>query len=133
MKVLNNTPYTTIPFKTHSVVKALHIGGESMMSTCSLVPRPPLFFVLWFAFSIIHGSRRAAKKRGSPGNTYHVNDVWWTRGGRRGGRGTHSNNVLEFIIECSNDSQDPRRSRDCQYSTLPPVRNLLYGLLYTSL
>ena len=27
----------------------------------SLVPRPPLFFVLWFAFSIIHGRRRVAK------------------------------------------------------------------------
>ena len=22
------------------------------------------------------------EKRGRPGNTYHVNDVWWTRGGR---------------------------------------------------
>ena len=27
------------------------------------------------------------EKRGRPGNTYHVNDVWWTRGGRRGGGG----------------------------------------------
>ena len=27
---------------------------------CSLVPRPP-FFVLWFVFSIIHGSGRAQK------------------------------------------------------------------------
>ena len=26
-----------------------------------LVPRPPLFFVIQFAFSIIHGSGRAAK------------------------------------------------------------------------
>ena len=24
------------------------------------------------------------KKQGRPGNTYYVNDVWWTRGGRRG-------------------------------------------------
>ena len=30
-------------------------------SGCSLVPRPPPFFVLQFAFSIIHGSRRARK------------------------------------------------------------------------
>ena len=46
---------------------------------CSLVPRLPPFFVLWFAFSIIHGSRRAlpciilntnrsTKKLGRPGN-----------------------------------------------------------------
>ena len=27
----------------------------------SLVPRPLLFFVLWFVFSIMHGSRRAVK------------------------------------------------------------------------
>ena len=53
----------------------------------SLVPRPPPFFVLRFSFGIIHGSGRA-RKRGRPGNTYHVNDVWWTRGGRRGG-GVH--------------------------------------------
>ena len=39
----------------------------------SLVPRPPLFFVR-FAFSIIHGSGRM-RKRGSPGDTYHVTDV----------------------------------------------------------
>jgi len=31
------------------------------MAGSSLVPRPPPFFVLWFAFSIIHGSRRARK------------------------------------------------------------------------
>ena len=27
------------------------------------------------------------EKRGRPRNTYHVNDVRWTRGGRRGGGG----------------------------------------------
>ena len=27
------------------------------------------------------------KKQGRPENTYHVNDVWWMQGGRRGGRG----------------------------------------------
>ena len=52
------------------------------MQMFSLVPRPTPFFVLRFAFSIIHGGERA---RGRPGNTCHVNDVWWTRGGRRGG------------------------------------------------
>ena len=39
---------------------------------------------------------------------------------------------LDFIIKRSNDSQDPRRSRDWQYST-SPVRNLLYGLLHMNL
>ena len=56
-----------------------------------------------------------------------------TSGGREvdqvdeGGRGPHSNNVLDFITEHSNDSQDPRRSQDRQYLT-SPVRNSLYGL-----
>ena len=49
-----------------------------------------------------------------------------------GGRGPHSNYVLAFIIECSNDCQDPRRSWDWRYST-PLVRKLLYGLLQMSL
>ena len=50
----------------------------------SLVLRPSPFFVLRFLFSIIHGSGRA-RKRGRPGNTYHMNDVWWMQGGCRGG------------------------------------------------
>ena len=54
----------------------------SKMESASLVPRPTLFFVLRFAFDIIHEER---EKRGRPGNTYHVNDVRWTGGGRRGG------------------------------------------------
>ena len=53
----------------------------------SLVPT----FVLWFEFSIIHGSRRTTKKmygRGGGGaeNTHLVKNARWTRGGRRGGR-----------------------------------------------
>ena len=39
-------------------------------------------FVLWFAFSIIHGW--AVKKFERTGNTYHVSDVRWTQGGHRG-------------------------------------------------
>ena len=27
---------------------------------------------------------KSAKKRGRPGNTYHMNDVWWMQGGRWG-------------------------------------------------
>ena len=56
-----------------------------MCNFSSLVPRPTPFFVLRFVFNIIHGGGRAREKRGRPGNTCHVNDVWWTRGGRRGG------------------------------------------------
>lgn len=32
----------------------------------SLVPMPPPIFVLWFAFSILHGSERHSEKQGSP-------------------------------------------------------------------
>ena len=59
---------------------------NTQYSGTSLVPRPTPFFVLRFAFNIIHGGGRH-EKRGRPGNTCHVNDVWWTRGGRRGGGG----------------------------------------------
>ena len=49
----------------------------------SLVPGPPLFFILRFAFSIIHGSGKA-RKMGKAWEHHHVNDVRWMRGGRRG-------------------------------------------------
>jgi len=47
-------------------VRFVSTGYVDSSSLCastkpSLVPRPPLFFVLWFAFSIIHGSGRAQK------------------------------------------------------------------------
>ena len=48
------------------------------------------------------------------GETCIVNDVRWTRGGRRG-RGPHSNNVLDFIIKRSVARQDPRRSYKIVY------------------
>ena len=51
-------------------------------------------------------------------------DTRWTLGGR----GPHSNNVLDFIIECSVARQDPRHSLDREYSTWL-VRNSLSGLL----
>ena len=60
----------------------------------SLVPRPPPFY-LPFAFTIIHGSGRPAKKRGRPGSIHHVS-------GREvdvGGRGRYSNiNVLNLKV-----------------------------------
>ena len=79
----------------------------------SFVHRPPqFFFVLWFTISIIHGSGRAQKtkqKKNREGlNTY--------RELTRDGRGGEGSTFKYFIIEHSNDSQDPRRSRDQQYS-----------------
>ena len=101
------------------------------MAFSSLVPRPPSFFLFFGLRSVYYTEAEEREKRGRPGNTYHVNDVWWTRGGRRGGRGPRSNNVLNFIIERSNDSQDSWGSQDWQYST-SPVRISLYRLLHTS-
>ena len=52
---------------------------------CSLGPGPSLFD-LPFTFTIIHGMGRSRKlNRGRPGSIHHVNDVRWTRGGRKGG------------------------------------------------
>ena len=37
-------------------------------------------------------TRKQQQRQGRPGNTYHVNDMRWTQGGRMwGGRGLHSN------------------------------------------
>ena len=66
------------------LIRGVKLWLSQFMGFASLVPRPTPFFVLRFAFSIIHGGGRV-RKRGRPGNTYHVNDVRWTRGGRRGG------------------------------------------------
>ena len=42
---------------------------DQLVCECSLIPRPPPFYVLRFAFSIIHGSGRAW---GRPGNKANV-------------------------------------------------------------
>ena len=49
---------------------------------------------------------KSAEKQGRPGNTYHVNDVRWTQGGRRGGE----------VRTRSIARQDPRHSQDHEYS-----------------
>ena len=54
-----------------------------------------------------------------------------TSGGCEVDVGPRSNNVLDSIIERSNDSQDSWGSQDRQYST-SLVRNSLYHLLHTS-
>ena len=45
----------------------------------------PVFFCSSVCVQYNTRRRKSAKKRGRPGNTCHVNDVWWMRGGRRGG------------------------------------------------
>ena len=60
------------------------VGVDPPGLATSLVPRPLPFFVLRFAFSI-NTEVEEHEKRERPGNTYHVNDVRWTRGGHRGG------------------------------------------------
>ena len=54
----------------------------------SLVLRPSPFFVLQFAFGIIHGGIRDAKNGVGLGIATVSQDVWWTRGRRKGG-GAH--------------------------------------------
>ena len=97
-----------------------------MCAFYSLVPRPPPFFVLQFSFSIIHGSGRAWK---TGKGWEHLSHEWCPVDARW--RGPCSNNVLDFIIECSNNSQDSWGSQDQQYST-SPVRISLYHLLHMS-
>ena len=77
------------------------LSHVAIMYTYSVALFPGLpVFCPSVSFSIIHGSEEREKRR-RPGNTYHVNDVWWTRCGRMGG-----NSALDFIIEHSNNSQD---------------------------
>ena len=54
-----STSDLTVEWKT--VGSQMWVFEELEVAHCSLVPRPPLFFVLQFAFSIIHGSGKARK------------------------------------------------------------------------
>ena len=73
-----------------------------------------------------------AKGQGGLGTlSYHVNEVRWTQGGHRGGRGLHSINILDSTIKQFIYRQDPRRW-DWEYST-SQVKNLLTGLMHTNL
>ena len=87
-------------------------------------PGLPRFFVLRFVFSVIHGTGRAAKNGKGPGTLI----TWMTFGGHEvdvWGEGPHSNKALDFIIERSNDSQDPRCSRHQQYLSSPGNKLIL--------
>ena len=59
-------------------------GGKLSQLTLASFPGLPRF--LFFGLrSVEYTEAEEREKRGRPGNTYHVNDVRWTRGGRRGG------------------------------------------------
>ena len=66
------------------------VRGSSFMTIAivhySLVPRPPLFLVFQLV-CVQYNTRKqkSGEKWERPGNTYHVNDVWWMRCGHRGG------------------------------------------------
>ena len=78
---------------------------ETLYINIILVPRPLVFF--FFLVVGLH-SVEEHEKWGRLGNTYHVNEVQWTYGGR----GPHSNSILDLVIEHFIDSQDPIRSQD---------------------
>ena len=91
-----NKPACTVEKQVGACAGQLGVNGPShvlskackkKLQNTSLIPRPPPFFVLRFAFSIIHGSGRA-RKTGKAWEHLSRDDVWWTRGGRRGG-GVH--------------------------------------------
>ena len=70
------------------------VDVASMHENSSFVPRPivTLFFILWFAFTTIHRSRRAVKT-GKPGRIHHMSV---TSSGRRGG-GAHPQENLNMV------------------------------------
>ena len=99
-------------------------GIKNALCTHVLVSLPGLLPFFCSSVCIQYNIRKWKSSEKELGNTYHVNDVWWTQGGHRERRVHIQINVLDFIIECSNDSQEPKHSRDRQYST-SRVRNSL--------
>ena len=51
----------------------MHLSGD-----ISVVPRPPCFHSL-----VASRKQKKHEKQGRPGNTYYMNNVRWTQGGRR--------------------------------------------------
>ena len=94
---------------------------------------PRFLFFIFLLFSFVQYNTRKQKSTKN-GEGLGIPITWMTSGGCEvdvGGRGSHSNNVLDFIIECSNDSQDSWGSQGRQHST-SLVRNSLYCSLHTS-
>ena len=69
-------------YQTGLFVRLLVLTLLLIPTSGSLVPRPAPFFVLWFAFSILHGSRRAwktGKAWSHPSHVWRQVDASWTR------------------------------------------------------
>ena len=63
------------------------------------------------------GIWKMSKKRGRLGNTYHMNGIWWTRGGRGGGAAVPNSRLsLERSMMKSN------MLFECELLPLPPLR-----------
>ena len=117
----------------HIVLLHVHVYMQwhKTVATCSRVASfPGLSHFLFYGFRSVQYTEPAWKT----GKAWeHLSREWrlvdtrWTYGGR----GPHSNNTLDFIIERSNDSQDSWGSQDRQYLT-SLVRNSPYRLLHTS-
>ena len=71
---------------THNLPCHVVANSIAIYLTISLVPRPPPFFCS--SVFAQYNTRKRHEKWGRPGNTYHMNDIRWTRGGRMGG-GVH--------------------------------------------
>ena len=85
----------------------LYCGFSGYGYYATLFPGLP-HFLLFGLRSVQCTEVEEREKQRSPGNTFDV----MTSSEREVnvvGRSPHSNNILDFIIEHSNDSQDPRR------------------------
>ena len=100
-----------------------HINPTAIAS----FPGLPRFLFFGFRSDGSGRVRKTGKAWEHLSREWRLVDARWTYEGR----GPRSNNVLDFIIERSNDSQDSWGSQDRQYST-SLVRNSLYHLLHTS-
>ena len=60
---------------------------QNLLGRLNIASFPGLPRFLFFRFRSV-AEVEEHEKRGRPGKTYHVNDVWWTRGGCRG-EGVH--------------------------------------------
>ena len=83
------------------LISTIHnLALKCRSTSASLAPRTPSFL---FFSSVQYDTRRqkSGEVQGRPGNTYHMNYVWWTRGGHVGGGGGRAlccHDVLDFIV-----------------------------------
>ena len=108
-----------IPNHTKTETTCSHLVMDKSMGNLTSFPGLHIFY-LSVCIQYNTRKRKSDVKRGRPGNTYHMNDVRWTSGGRKvdmggeGGMSPHPNNTLDFIIERPVARQDPRHPQDCE-------------------